>query len=98
MSIIETTIALLGKRARDKITGIEGPIVSVGFDLYGCVTAIIERGYDKDGKHIDNHWMDVQRLEVISDEVVIPVPAFHTRPELLKEYDHGAAEKPAPSR
>lgn len=91
-SLIDNTIALLGLRATDKVTGFQGVISSVGFDLYGCVVAILTPPI-AEGKHQDGHWFDVQRLEV-GTERVMAVPAFSTIAREPAEYSHGAAEKP----
>lgn len=41
---------LLGMRVEDRVTGFRGVVSSVGFDLYGCIQAIVNPGQDKDGK------------------------------------------------
>ena len=55
-------LGMLGKNARDKVTGFSGVVVSVAFDLYGCVTALIHPGLDKDGGMREQQWFDVSRL------------------------------------
>lgn len=91
--MVENTIQYLGRMARDKITGAEGPITSVCFDLFGCVQACMERGYDKEGKKLDNYWFDVQRL-VLSGERLMPVPSFSAEADEPIRYERGAADKP----
>lgn len=72
--MINSTIDLLGRRIKDKISGVEGIATSVSFDLYGCEMVIINRGLDKDGKHHENSWYDVGRIEVLDGNVVMTNP------------------------
>lgn len=83
-------IELLGYRAKDKITGMEGVITSICFDLYGCVQAVLNPGLDKDGKPKENFWYDVNRLE-ISKKSVMKHPPFPS----LRAKVTGPAEKPS---
>ena len=39
--MIKEAINMLGRKAKDRVTGFEGVISSVSFDLYGCVCGII---------------------------------------------------------
>lgn len=84
---------MLGLKAKDCVTGVEGVITSLSFDLYGCVQATLHRGTDKDGKLHDLHWFDIARLQVTD-----PTPVMD-RPDFLgdnKQADgrQGPAEKP----
>jgi hypothetical protein len=92
--MIKLTIDLLGYRAKDKITGLEGVISSVCFDLYGCVQAAISPPA-KDGSIPDGRWFDVQRLEVSGDRVMSP-PDFDAKDISPAKYDSGPAEKAPP--
>ena len=84
---------LLGETVRDKITGIEGTVTSICFDLYGCVQAIIKQRADKDGKTLDSSWHDIKRLELIADGRVMPVPDFDGMPV---GSEAGPESKPVP--
>lgn len=84
---------LLGHRAKDKITGFEGVVTSLSFDLYGCIMAAINPGLTSEGKLGDSHWFDVARLEVLSAKPVLDPPNFDYGP--IAEGKHGPAEKPA---
>ena len=84
---------LLGHKVRDRIPGAEGVVASISFDLYGCVQADMNRGFDKDGKRLDNYWFDAKRLEVISDDPLMPQPSFET---MHAGDERGPAEKLAP--
>ena len=85
-------LAYLGYRARDRVTGMEGVIVSVVFDLYGCIQVILNPGLDKEGKPGDSHYYDVSRLEFLSKKPVMDQPNYHFGPQA--EGKQGAAEKP----
>lgn len=95
MSLSQKTIALLGYRATDKVTGFHGVISSVCFDLYGCVqVALTPPLKDGDADLKSGHWFDVQRLNVSTDRVM-PTPDFDARAASPTDYDHGPAPKPA---
>tara|TARA_R110001583_G_scaffold155783_7_gene307468 strand:+ start:166 stop:504 length:339 start_codon:yes stop_codon:yes gene_type:complete len=99
---VQKFIDLLGHRCRDRITGIEGTITHVGFDLYGCIQAIIHPGQAEPTKAAETLWMDLNRLEVFDDEKVMEPPTFQgTDPESIgvkligkKPAGNGPAEKP----
>jgi len=78
---IQESINLLGLPVEDKVTGFKGVVVSVSFDLYGCVQAVIKPKVDKDNKAGDGQWYDVDRLNIISDEPVMNLPAFVKKPD-----------------
>ena len=92
-------IDLLGKTGRDRVTGLQGVISSISFDLYGCVQAVITPPVDKEGKIVDGRWFDVHRLEIVDDKRVMPVPVFEAAPPRFgmtpSTHCAGAAEKPA---
>lgn len=77
---VKKHMGLLGLRIRDKVTGYEGVVTSVSFDLYGCIQIIINPGQDKDGKLRDQIWLDVARLEVLDTTPVMPVPNYDYGP------------------
>jgi len=93
--MIKETIELLGRKAVDKVTGFEGVISSVSFDLYGCVMAAISPPA-KDGDIKDGRWFDVQRLTVSADKVM-SAPDFDAKACTPATYDSGPADKPAMS-
>lgn len=90
---IQKWIGLLGLKVKDKVTGMEGIVASICFDLYGCIQACVNPGLDKEGKQKDQHWYDVNRLEVVSKKPIMNVPNYYTGP--IAEGNQGAAEKPA---
>lgn len=85
-------IGLLGLKVRDKVTGFEGVVTTVGFELYGCVQAIVHPGLDKDGKTRDSIWFDVSRLTILSDTPVMDVPNFASGP--VSRGEQGGDSKP----
>lgn len=96
MNRAEAHLDLLGKTVKDKVTGYTGVVVSVCFDLFGCIQAAVKPPVDKDGKIGDGYFIDVNRLVVTSETRVMPVPeweapAWGDKPETHK---HGPADKP----
>lgn len=96
---VEAHLDLLGRYMRDRVSGFEGVISSISFDLYGCIQAAVSPRVDKDGKLPDGKWMDIHRLEPvnISDERSMPMPNFTAPPAFgatPQVHQHGPAEKP----
>lgn len=85
---------MLGMRVEDCVTGFKGTVVSVSFDLYGCIQGIVNPGVDKDGKPGDSHWFDILRLRVVEPEPVMDRPEFDWTPQVVSEGRKGPAEKP----
>jgi len=93
--MIEETIQYLGLRGRDKVTGFDGTVSSVCFDLYGCVQLALAPPVDKDGKLPTSHWFDVHRIE-LSAVRLMDVPDFKAmarKKDEPKTYEHGPADK-----
>ena len=68
---------LLGYKVKDKVSDFEGVVISVSFDLYGCIQADVRpMGLGKDGKIIVGQWLDVSRLEIVSEQPLMDVPDF----------------------
>jgi hypothetical protein len=74
--MVEQHLKMLGLKVKDRVSGVEGVICSVSFDLYGCVQACLNRGMDKDGKPHDLYWYDIARLAVLSNTPVMDRPDF----------------------
>ncbi len=87
-------LGMLGLKVEDRVTGFKGVVSSVGFDLYGCINAVINPGVDGEGKPRDSHWFDINRLRVVSDTPVMERPAFDWTPEAVSSGEKGPAEKP----
>ena len=60
---------LLGKKAKDKITGFEGIITSRHEYLTGCAQYGIQPQIDKDGKVPDKAYFDEGRIEITGEGV-----------------------------
>jgi hypothetical protein len=86
---------LLGMRVQDRVTGFKGVVATIGFDLYGCIQAIVNPGADSEGKLRDSQWFDVTRLRVLSDDPVMVRPEFEWKPPVIAEAGKGPAERPA---
>lgn len=84
---------MLGLKVEDRVTGFKGVVTSVGFDLYGCVQAVVNPGTDKEGKTQDSSWFDIARLKIQDDSPVMERPNFDFGP--IAEGKKGPAEKPA---
>ena len=74
---MEKHIELLGKKAKDLVTGYSGIITTVSFDLYGCVQAVVTPHVDEKGAIKDGNWFDVTRLKIIDEKSVLPLPNFN---------------------
>lgn len=97
MDILRQHVGILGMKVRDRVSGFEGVVESVSFDLYGCVQTVVKPPA-KDGDAKDGRWFDIQRLEVTDATRVMPVPAFAALANAEGEHQHGPAEKPSSDR
>jgi hypothetical protein len=77
----------LGLMAKDKITGFRGIMTGFVSYLTGCDQYLLAPPVDKEGKHVDAKWFDVNRIEVVVGA---------ERVSLDTEEDKGACE-PAPT-
>ncbi len=59
---------LLGRRCCDKVTSFSGVATSLSFDLYGCITVLLNPGLNAEGKLGEQQWFDVGRLSVLAPE------------------------------
>ncbi len=91
------SVKFLGMRVRDRITGYEGIASSIGFDLYGCIQVAINPGIQSDGKLGEVIWFDTNRLEVVSNDRVMPLPSsVFAIGDFGALLDHGPENKPRP--
>ena len=88
---IEEAIKFLGFKVEDKVTNFAGVATHVGFDLYGCIQAVVTPPVTKGGEQRDNRWFDIGRLNIISPEPVMDVPDFS-----MAEPARGPESKPLP--
>ena len=73
-------LQLLGHQVTDRVTKRKGVVVSISFDLSGCVQAYVQGEADKDGKATDGFWCDTKRLKQDSTKTVQPVSNFDVVP------------------
>lgn len=74
---LEEHLKWLGMKVKDKVSGIEGTVHSVCFDLFGCIQADVRpSGLNDDGKMKNGWWMDVTRLEATQKNPVMEMPNF----------------------
>lgn len=90
---VKKHLEMLGLKVEDRVTGFKGVVASVGFDLYGCIQAIVNPGLGTDGKLMDQQWFDIARLKVLDESPVMCRPNFEFGRQA--EGLQGAAEKPA---
>ena len=77
MDQIKGELNLLGLKVKDVITGFTGIVTTVGFDLYGCVQAVVKPSeLSKEGKVQDGEWFDTKRLAIVSTKPVMARPGF----------------------
>lgn len=76
MSEINSHLELLGLKVKDRVTGLEGIVTTVSFDLYGCIQAVIHPGLTAEGAIREGNWFDVNRLVVLDPVPVMTVPNF----------------------
>lgn len=95
MTTIESSVDLLGKTVKDRITGFKGVVTSVSFDLYGCIQVVICPGkIDKSGKELPSFgWIDINRIEKVKGKPVMEHPNFDVKYAKIKDV-HGPANKP----
>lgn len=79
-------LELLGHKVKDPISGLEGVVTSICFDINGCIQGAVTPPVDKDGKVVSGTWVDIQRLEKVSTKTLVKVSDF--------THQTGAAEKP----
>lgn len=60
---------LLGKKAKDKVTGFEGIIVTKLICLFGCAQYGLTPPVDDKGKKYDTQYFDEGRLEITGEGI-----------------------------
>ena len=91
--LIQQHLDKLGRRVTDRVTGFQGVVTSISFDLYGCVQAIITPPASSTTEQEKCRWMDLARLEVEEGDPVMQRPDFLSKSRQA-EGRQGAAEKP----
>lgn len=90
--MIHQHISKLGLPVKDKVTGFEGIVECVSFDLYGCIQVALRPSIlDEKGMVKESRWFDISRLEILSDTPVMERPNFDQG--VQAEGKQGPAEK-----
>ena len=87
--MVEKHLKLLGMVVKDKASDYKGVVVSVSFDLFGCIQADVRsKELDKEGMLKNGMWLDLNRLKVVSKKPVMPVPEYHylSKEKVRKEH------------
>lgn len=69
-------VNLLGKEAKDAVTGFSGVISTMSFDVYRCVQAFVTPPVDEKGEMKDGKWFDVARLIIADDNPAMKKARF----------------------
>ena len=74
---IKKHLDLLGHEVKDKVSDFAGVVISMSFDLYGCIQADVRsKSLKEDGSFKAGQWLDVARLKVISKKPLMDTPNF----------------------
>ena len=73
---MQNYLRVLGLKVRDRVTGFDGVVSSVSFDLYGCVMCVVTPPAKAGEKKADSEWFDHKRLEILGKEPVMAVPSY----------------------
>lgn len=63
----------LGDKVKHKVTGFTGIITSHSKHLAGCDRFWIEPSVDAAGKAMDGQWADIDLIEIIEANVLMPI-------------------------
>lgn len=86
-------LMLLGWLVSDSVTGFQGVVEAVNFDLKGCVDVALRPPVDKENKLENSHWFHVSRVITRASSPVMSPPLGFADDD--GDEDKGAAEKPA---
>jgi len=82
------------KKGRDKITGVEGVVTSIAFDLFGCIQIVLTLPATKEGKSGDSYLMDIARIEIVDHQRAMELPPFKDDSTLISQGKKGGIDKP----
>jgi len=90
----------------DKVTGLSGVCTSVAFDLFGCITVLVNPGLDDHGKPKDQQWLDISRVVTRMSQMpsqadfrVMEAPDYMVSvEERIVTGMKGASDKPIPNK
>ena len=60
----------LGDRVECKITGFTGIVATHAKHVAGCDRLWVEPSVDKDGKHVEGRWFDIDMVDIVEAGVV----------------------------
>ena len=67
----------MGHKVKDKVSDYTGVVISISFDLYGCIQADVRPiTLNKEGSIVQGVWLDVSRLKVLTKKPLMDVPDF----------------------
>ncbi len=80
--LIKKHLDLLGYEVKDKVSNYTGVVISMSFDLYGCIQADVrpKELTKEDGTMRPGLWLDVSRLEKTSTAPLMEQPNFEWGP------------------
>ena len=93
--LIKKHLDLLGCKVKDRVSDFTGVVISMSFDLYGCIQADVRpmELTKEDGKIKPGVWLDVGRLVVVNEKPLMEQPNFEWG--IVAEGKKGPANLPA---
>ena len=91
---VRADLGTLGHMASDPVTGAEGIITGVAFDLYGCVQGAVTPKA-KDGEVKADNWFHLTRLNIEKKATVTAPNFMPQKPTRISSGNQGPAPKPA---
>ncbi len=85
----------LGHLVTEKVTGFVGVIVSVSFDINGCIQGWVQPPMKADSTVPEGKWFDIARLELADQPPVMISPNYVSGN--VADGGNGASEKGAPN-
>lgn len=77
MNNVKKHLNLLGHKVKDRVSNFEGVVISMSFDLYGCIQADVRPfTLDENGQVQNGIWMDVSRLIIVSGKALMDAPDY----------------------
>lgn len=67
---------LLGFKVRDVVTDFEGVVVSISFDISGCIQGLVMGHFNESKGEPFSRWFDTKRLIKMRLEPVMKLPDF----------------------
>jgi len=91
--LVDKHLDLLGLEVADKTTDFKGIVISICFDLYGCIQADVRpKKLNKEGSVQNGYWLDINRLKIINKKPAMERPNYNYGH--IADGNQGAADKP----